>query len=153
MNTSGTGFFTVDEYRIILRYADERHIEVIPEFDMPGHAHAAITAMEKRYRDYNNSGNEAKGNKYRLIDPDDTSKYLSVQNWMDNAINPCMESTYTFIGRVLDDLIAMHADIQPLKAYHFGGDEVAAGAWEESTICKAFLRVNHTYNITKGKVP
>ena len=47
--TSGSGHYTVDEYREILRYASTRHIEVIPEFDSPGHAHAAIRAMEARY--------------------------------------------------------------------------------------------------------
>lgn len=36
--------------RDILRYATARHIEVIPEIDMPAHSHAAIKAMEARYR-------------------------------------------------------------------------------------------------------
>ena len=34
-NTSGSGFYTVDQYKEILRYAQERHVEVIPEIDMP----------------------------------------------------------------------------------------------------------------------
>lgn len=34
----GAGFYTVDDFRNILRYADERHIQVIPEFDLPAHA-------------------------------------------------------------------------------------------------------------------
>ena len=44
--SSGTGFYTVDEYREILRYATRRYIEVIPEIDMPGHCHAAVRAMQ-----------------------------------------------------------------------------------------------------------
>ena len=43
---SGSGFFSVEEYREILRYATQRHIEVIPEIDMPGHCHAAVQAMQ-----------------------------------------------------------------------------------------------------------
>ena len=45
----GTGFYSVADYREILAYAEARHIEVIPEIDVPGHAHAPIKAMEKRY--------------------------------------------------------------------------------------------------------
>ena len=46
--TSGSGFYSVSDYEEILRHANERHIEVIPEFDMPGHMHAGIRAMEAR---------------------------------------------------------------------------------------------------------
>lgn len=43
---AGTGYYTVKDYQEILRYADDRHVMVIPEFDMPGHGHAAIKAMQ-----------------------------------------------------------------------------------------------------------
>ena len=122
---------------------------MVPEFDMPGHAHAAIKAMEVRY---NTTFDRKAAEEYRLIDPDDTSFYISVQQWMDNAVNPCIESTYNFIEKVLDTVIELHRGIQPLKTYHFGGDEVAGGAWENSTKCKQFLQHNQQYNVPKGKV-
>lgn len=43
---SGSGFYSVEEYKEILRVAESHHIEVIPEIDMPGHARAAIKATE-----------------------------------------------------------------------------------------------------------
>ena len=46
--TSGSGFYAREEYREILRYANERHIQVTPELDMPAHMHAGIKAMEAR---------------------------------------------------------------------------------------------------------
>lgn len=119
---------------------------------MPGHAHAAIAAMEERYRRYNESGNETEASKYRLKDPDDTSEYISVQQWLDNALNPCLNSTYALIGKVMDTLIELHKDIQPLEIYNFGGDEVAGGAWERSPICQTFIHNNPKYNATKGKL-
>ena len=119
---------------------------------MPGHAHAAIFAMEERYRRYHEAGDESEALKYRLSDPDDRSEYLSVQQWFDNAINPCVDSVYTFIGKLMDEVIALHKDIQPLDIYHFGGDEVAKFAWEKSPRCNEFLKDNPDYNVTKGQL-
>lgn len=118
-------------------YAKARYIEVIPEIDMPGHARAAIMAMEARFREYNNSGNPQEANKYRLTDPDDTSRYLSVQNFNDNAMDPCLDSTYEFVKKVVEEIKKMHQEAQhPLKIFHFGGDEVARTAWVNSTACQ-----------------
>lgn len=47
-DTSGSGYYTVEEYMSILEYAQSRHITVLPEFDMPGHSHAAIHSMKSR---------------------------------------------------------------------------------------------------------
>ena len=43
-------------------------------------------------------------NQYRLIDPNDQSEYLSVQSFTDNAINPCVESTYAFVTHVIQQV-------------------------------------------------
>jgi hexosaminidase len=63
------GWYSTDDYKAILKYAEERHVKVIPEFDMPGHAHAAIAAMLARYRAGNNDS-------YLLSDLDDASNYM-----------------------------------------------------------------------------
>lgn len=133
---TGSGFYTTEDYRDILRHAKGLHIEVIPEIDMPGHGHAVIKAMESRYRNKVRAGNLTAAEQYVLIDHNDTSNYKSIQMFTDNAINPCLQSTYDFITQVIGTLVRLHADIQPLKIYHFGGDEVAKGAWENSTACK-----------------
>lgn len=112
---SGSGFYNVNDYREILQYAEERHVEVIPEFDMPGHGHAAIKAMQARQKKFADVGQDNEANKYLLSDPLDTSKYLSVQFFTDNAINPCLESTYEFLELVVSSVKHMHHDIQPLK--------------------------------------
>ena len=46
----GNGFYSQDDFVEILQYAHARHITVIPELDFPGHARAAIKAMEARHR-------------------------------------------------------------------------------------------------------
>jgi hexosaminidase len=52
----GSGHYTRAEYVEIVRYAAARHIEVIPELEMPGHARAAIKAMEARFRERTKAG-------------------------------------------------------------------------------------------------
>ena len=134
-NTSGAGFYTASDYQAILRFAKRHHVEVVPEFDFPGHSHAAVRAMETRYQYFKSAGNESAGNEFRLFDPEDNSTYLSIQEFSDNAINPCIESTYAFIDHVVKEVHELHRTIQPLRMFHFGGDEVAKGAWVGSPAC------------------
>ncbi|KAL3885100.1 hypothetical protein ACJMK2_025198 [Sinanodonta woodiana] len=146
--TSGSGFFSVEDYQNILSYAKTHHIEIIPEFDTPGHAHSAVRSMEQRYLKI--AANVTADNDFRLLDGNDTSQYLSTQMFTDNGINPCINSTYNFMKHVMEKVHDMHKDIQPLKIFHFGGDEVANGAWVNSTACKDFLTQNPKYNVSKG---
>ena len=103
---------------------------------MPGHGHAAIKAMQLRYKRHVAQGHTWEAQKYLLSDPLDKSQYLSVQFFKDNAINPCLESTYEFFEHIVSQVRQMHLAIQPLEVFHFGGDEVAHGAWTKSPACK-----------------
>lgn len=114
---------------------------------MPGHFRAAIKSMEARFKKYMTS-NPALANQYRLVDPDDTSKYESVQMFDDNAINPCIESTYAFVEKVVSEIKKMYEGHQTLKFFHFGGDEVPELALVNSTKCQEFTKKNPFYNTT-----
>ena len=143
--TSGTSYLTTREYKEILKHAKKLHIEVIPEFDMPGHAHAAIKAMEYRYIKYKHSANQTvheNADMYLLSELGDTSEYISIQMFRDNAVNPCLNSTYDFVDHILARLIDIHQDISPLKLFHMGGDEVAKGAWLKSSACQRLISRN-----------
>ncbi len=136
----GSGFFSRADYIEILRYAAARHIEVIPELEMPGHARAAIKAMEARYRERQAAGDTTGARAYLLSDLEDRSIYTSAQGYHDNVMNPTLESTYAFIERVVADLVAMHREAGvPLRHIHMGGDEVPAGVWEGSPLAQAYL--------------
>ncbi|MCZ6521195.1 MAG: family 20 glycosylhydrolase, partial [Bacteroidetes bacterium] len=142
-NKFGSGFFSREDFKEIIRYAYDRHIEVIPEYNMPGHSRAAIKSMEYRYRKYMAEGNEDKALEYRLLDPDDKSVYSSAQHFTDNVVCVCRESVYRFYETVLDDIIEMYQEAEvPLKMVHTGGDEVPSGPWEGSPICQEFLKEN-----------
>ena len=134
--TTGNGFYTKADFIDILQYADARHMRVIPEFDIPGHSRAAVKSMAYRIR---TTGDET----YRLQDPDDTSEYNSAQDYCDNVIDVSLPSTYVFIEKVFDDLIALYAEAGvPLEAVHIGGDEVPEGSWEGSPSCRALMQAN-----------
>jgi hexosaminidase len=136
----GSGYYTVKDFEEILVYAKERHIDVIPEIDVPGHSRAAVLAMEYRYRKLKDS-DPAQAAAYRLLDPADTSKHASVQMYTDNFINPCLETSYAFLGKVAQEIKARYtAAGAPLVAIHGGGDELPSLSsnvwWQGSPLCK-----------------
>ena len=137
----GSGFYSRAEYAEILKYAAARHIEVIPELEMPGHARAAIKAMEARSRALRAKGDADGAGRYLLSDPQDQSRYTSAQLFHDNVMNPALPSTYAFIERVVQDLVSIHQEAGvPLRNLHMGGDEVPGGVWEGSPAAQAYLK-------------
>lgn len=139
-NNHGTGHYTRGDFIEILRYAAARHIKVIPELNFPGHARAAIKAMEARYLRLMKEGKEAAANEYRLIDPDDKSEYLSAQAYTDNVVSVARESTYRFYEKVVDEIAEMYSEAGlVLDEFHAGGDEVPEGAWTKSPMAAALM--------------
>ncbi len=137
---SGNGFYSVADFIDILKYASARHIEVVPEIDMPGHARAAVKSMEARYHKLFNAGKKAQAEQYLLSDPLDQSRYISVQSYTDNSINVCLQSTYAFADKVIYELQQMYRSAgTKLRTFHMGGDEVGAGAWAGSPACDALI--------------
>ncbi len=137
---SGNGYYTRDDFVEILKFAAARHVDVIPEVDMPGHARAAIKSMQARYKKLLAAGQKEAAEQYLLNDPADKSQYMSVQNYTDNAINVCLPSTYAFAEKVIYELQQMYrAAGLKLTTFHMGGDEVGKGAWQQSPACNALF--------------
>lgn len=137
----GHGYYTREDFIEILKYANERHIKVIPELNFPGHARAAIKAMEARYERLMNEGKETEADEYRLIDPQDTSVYLSAQGYKDNVVSVARESVFHFYEKVVDEIAAMYTEAGlKLDEFHTGGDEVPEGAWTHSPLASALMK-------------
>lgn len=138
--SAGNGYLTTEDFIEIIKFAAQRHVEVIPEIDMPGHSRAAIKAMEARYKKFMAAGKKAEAERYLLSDPEDQSQYISVQSYSDNAANVCLPSTYVFIEKVVYELQQMYRKAgQKLSIFHLGGDEVGPGAWTASPACEKLL--------------
>jgi hexosaminidase len=139
----GSGYYTKADFVEILKYAAERHIKVIPELNFPGHAMAAIKAMEARYQRLMKAGKEKEANEYRLIDPQDKSKYLSAQSYKNNVVSVARESTYRFYDKVVDEMAKMYQQAGlKMDVIHAGGDEVPDGVWTASPMAAKLLKEN-----------
>lgn len=141
----GDGFYTRQDFIEILRYAKQQHIQVIPEIEAPGHARAAIAAMTARYNRLMKEGKQREAEEFLLYHPADSSVYKSVQRWYRNVIDPSLPSTYTFLEKVTDEIIAMYKEAgAPLTTVHFGGDEVPQGVWKGSPAVHQLMKENKT---------
>jgi hexosaminidase len=137
----GHGYYSREDFVEILRYATARHIKIIPEVNFPGHARAAIKAMEARYERLMKEGKEAEANEYRLIDPGDKSVYLSAQGYQDNVVCVARESVFHFYEKVVDEIAALYKEAGlTLDEFHTGGDEVPEGAWTKSPMALELMR-------------
>ncbi|WP_208277314.1 family 20 glycosylhydrolase [Massilia oculi] len=138
---AGSGFYTAEQFVTILRHAQRLHIEVIPEFNMPGHARAAVEAMRVRHARLSAAGDIAGAEEYLLSDPLDASSYESVQLWHDNVMCIALPSVDRFIDTVVAEVAALYRQAGvPLRVLHTGGDEVPVGAWLGSPACQARMR-------------
>lgn len=136
-DASANGYYTKEDFKQIIRYAAQRHITVVPEYDLPAHSRAAIYAMrayEKRTGD----------SSMRLEDPLDKSVYRSAQYYSDNVLCVALPSVYTFIEKIFDETIAIYKEAGvELEMIHVGGDEVPQGVWTASDICTEFMNANN----------
>lgn len=138
--TAGSGFYTKEDFVAILRYANQRHIAVIPEIETPGHARAAVAAMTVRYNRLMKEGKRQEAEEFLLYHPADTSVYKSVQRWTRNVIDAGLPSAYRFLEKVVDEIAAMYAQAEaPLRTVHFGGDEVPNGVWTGSPAVRQLM--------------
>jgi len=117
------GFYTQDDIREIVAYANTRFVTVVPEIEMPGHAQAAIAA-------YPWLGN--------------TGQQLEVlQHWGVNAhiLNPS-DSAIHFMQDVLAEVLALF----PSHYIHIGGDEAIKNEWQTSPVAQARIRQLGVHN-------
>ena len=115
----GPYFYTQDQVREVVAYAKERHIEVIPEIDMPGHFCAAMAA----YPEF--SCTPYAGHAVMT----DGGIYSDVMN----VANP---QAVQFVKDVLAELI----DLFPCEYINIGGDECPTSAWESNAQCQALYK-------------
>ena len=111
------GYYTQDEIREVVAYAAKRHIAVIPEIEMPGHATAALAAYPELACGHGPKSFETSG------------------RWgvLDDVFCPGKEQTFEFLEGMLDEVL----ELFPSKLIHIGGDECPRVRWKECPDCRA----------------
>ncbi|GAB4012132.1 hypothetical protein GCM10028808_27310 [Spirosoma migulaei] len=112
------GFYTQDDIRDVVKYAQARFITVIPEIEMPGHSVAVLAAYP-----------ELGGNIDRML------PVSSTWGVHDQVLFP-REETFTFLENVLTEVM----DLFPSQYIHIGGDECPKTEWKQSRFCQELMK-------------
>ncbi len=107
------GYLTKDDIREILTYAAERHMNIIPEIEMPGHSAEVLAAYPEL------ACTDAEGNPVFSSD-----------------VCPSNEKVYEFFENVLDEVI----ELFPSQYIHIGGDEASKKSWKTCPVCQAKMK-------------
>lgn len=111
------GFYTQDDVREIVAFAAARHVTVVPEIEMPGHAMAAIAA----YPELGTSG---------------TQVQVATRWGVFSDILNAEPHTVAFMQDVLTEVLALF----PGPFIHVGGDEADKALWKTSPQIQARIR-------------
>ena len=112
LNAAGP-FFTQAEIRDLVSYAADRGVRIVPEFDVPGHTTAIVSA-------YPEVGVVSKA---------------KIFGQPQIALNPAAPATYRFLERLFGEMATLFPD----PHFHVGGDEVGAQVWDEAADVKALM--------------
>ena len=112
------GFYTQEEMKDLVKYAEDRHITIIPEIDLPGHMLAALAS----YPEFGCTGG-----------PYEVWKQWGVS---EDVICAGNENAMQF----LEDVLLEVMEIFPSEYIHIGGDEVPRVRWKECPKCQAKIK-------------
>ncbi len=110
------GFYSQKQIKEIVAYAAERHIEIIPEIDLPGHS-KAVTASYPEVGCNTSDNSESVNGEGRNV-------------W-------CVGKEKNF--KMLDDIIKELSKLFPSKYIHVGGDEVNYSSWNSCPLCQEVM--------------
>jgi hexosaminidase len=111
------GFYTQDEIRDLVAYAQRKFVTIVPEIEMPGHALAAIAS----YPELGCTGEQFEvGTKWGV----------------EERVFCPNEKTFEFLENVLTEVI----DLFPSQYIHIGGDECPKEAWKKSQFCQDLMK-------------
>ncbi len=115
------GFYSQDEVKNVVKFAAERHINIIPEIEMPGHALAALSA----YPQLGCTG----------------GPYQAATFWgvFDDVYCAGNEETFHFLENVLDEVLPLF----PPNYIHIGGDECPKTKWKACPKCQKRIADEH----------
>ncbi|HMU99407.1 MAG TPA: beta-N-acetylhexosaminidase [Chitinophagales bacterium] len=147
-NKKHGGFYTQEEIKEIVAYAEKRYITIIPEIEMPGHSNAAIAAYPylscfpdepSSIKSWDLRRSTASNKKKIMQRIKETTKGKEVrQYWGISNDVYCVgkESTFEFLEDVLKEVLPLF----PSKLIHIGGDECPKEHWNRCAACQSRMK-------------
>lgn len=112
------GFYSQEEVRDLVRYAQERYVTIIPEIEMPGHALAAISC-------------------YPELSCGLEDHYETATKWgVFKQVFCPKDETFKFLEDVMDEVF----ELFPSRLVHIGGDECPKASWKQCPHCQALIK-------------
>lgn len=137
------GYYTQEEVKEIVKYAAQRHVTVIPEIELPGHASAAIASYpflscfpNEPTVVTNNMGSKA-GKEFQA----NGNPKIVQETWgvFDDVFCAGNEKTFGFLEDVLAEIIPLF----PSQYIHIGGDECPKSNWKRCPACQKRMKDNN----------
>ncbi len=125
------GFYTQEDIKEIIKYAQDRNITIIPEIDIPGHSMAAVAAYPELSCTKNPNTFVNPGTAFSEWYGNGTFKMK-----VENTLNPSDEKVYDFLDKVFTEVAALF----PSQYIHVGGDECYKGYWAQDSSCQALMK-------------
>lgn len=125
------GFYTQQDMKELIRYAQDRYVTIMPEIDVPGHSLAAVASYPELTCTKDSSYQVNAGERF-MIWPGNGTFYGT----LDNTLCPANEKVYEFLDKVFTEIAALF----PYEYIHMGGDECYKGFWKKSAAVAQLMK-------------
>jgi hexosaminidase len=117
------GFYTQEDIKEIVKYGQERFVNIMPEIDVPGHSMAAVAS-------YPELSCTPEAVNYQVIsgEPFIDWSHGHPEALQDNTLCPANEKVYTFLDKVMGEVSSLF----PFEYIHMGGDECPKNYWDKN---------------------
>ncbi|NTD96813.1 family 20 glycosylhydrolase [Agrobacterium tumefaciens] len=126
------GFYTQEDIKELVQYAQDRFVNIMPEIDVPGHSLAAIASYPELSCTPDAVNYKVRSGE-KIMDWSRGAPPLAL---VDNTLCPANEKVYVF----LDSVITQIAKLFPFEYIHMGGDEAPHNFWEKNDQVKALMQ-------------
>jgi len=126
------GFYTQEDIKELVQYAQDRFVNIMPEIDVPGHSLAAIASYPELSCTPDAVNYKVRSGE-KIMDWSRGAPPLAL---VDNTLCPANEKVYVF----LDSVITQVAKLFPFEYIHMGGDEAPHNFWEKNDQVKALMQ-------------
>ncbi len=126
------GFYTQEDIKELVKYAQERFVNILPEIDVPGHSLAAVAS-------YPELSCTPGAENYKVRSGEEIMDWSHGQPpiaLIDNTLCPANEKVYEFMDKVITQI----SQLFPFPYIHLGGDECPKNFWEKSDAIKALMK-------------